>query len=413
MYNKNYLVINQFEQIPDSKDYRLEMIKRNSIEGLMELDLYIEDNDPNYYYDISLKQSLSSCFYDTKIQKDQIICFFTSLHNVIININKFMLDYDNLVLLPQCIFCNKEMNNYFFAYCPSYKQDFFLSLKELISYILTITNHDDEKTVLISYALWQETQNENYNLKSLMNVIEKYNNSSNTVNVSNIPSVIADNIEDKNNILKEPDILLRENYTYETSFILKNSLVFGLTFLALVINIVFKLFSIYSTETFFVILIALMVFTIFYTSKLIRIAPLYKTYDKPIENANENVIHINTSLTLPECKEENNETILLCVNPEMQNKYLIYTGIDFSQEIQITEYPFLIGKADNNHLVINHPAVSRNHARIIFDNGSYFIEDLNSSNGTKINDEIIPSYTLTEINTKDTITFAHLTYIFQ
>ncbi len=417
-YNKNYLVLDQFDSPIASENYKIEMLKRNTIEGLLSMELFIEDNIPSFYYDITCKQSFYSFFYDCKITKKDIIRFFTDLHNTLLNLNKYLLDYDHLVLIPQCIFFNKDNASFSFCYCPNHKSDFFSSLKDFIAYILTITDHDDEKTVLISYGLWQETQNEDFNLKSLLSIIEK-NSFSETSDVpqtiSEPPLEITENTE--NNILKEPDVLLKENYTYESIFLIKNIVILSSAGIVLIANIILKLMSFYSTELFFIILITVLVFCIFYSSNIIREAPIHRVYDKQEEPVQRDIIRINTNINFPDTSADNtcdnNETVLLSINPMIQTRQLIYTGLDFSQEAKIDCYPFTIGKKDESNLVINSPAVSRSHARIVKENDKYYIEDLNSSNGTKVNDVAIASYTLTEITIGDTITFADLTYIFQ
>ncbi len=417
MYNKNYLVLNDFDITTGYNDYSYEMLRRNNIKGLLSLEYSMEDNKPFYYYDITAKYSFNSCFYELKLNKEHILSFFTALHNITAELNRFLLDASHLVLLPQCVFCNKDLDHFSFVYCPDYNQDFFSSLKEFISYLLTIANHDDEKTVLLSYGLWQEVQNENFNLKSLMKVIEKHNTCDTPVKTQNtIFTPISETpVPTDTTILKEPDVLLKENYYYDTGFLIKTAAVFAAIFVALAVNVLFKLLSFYSMEMFFIILTSLLVFLIFYTSKVLRIAPLYKQYSKPLNSHEEKIIKIDTDISLSPVSDtdENTDTVLLCVNPTSYGRHLVYTGIDFSQEAELNTFPFCIGKSEGNNLMINNPAVSRKHARLTFSNGSYYLEDLNSSNGTRVNDELIPAYTLTEITTADRITFAHLTYIFQ
>jgi pSer/pThr/pTyr-binding forkhead associated (FHA) protein len=48
-----------------------------------------------------------------------------------------------------------------------------------------------------------------------------------------------------------------------------------------------------------------------------------------------------------------------------------------------------IGRRDNNLLVLNDKFVSGNHARIFIKNTDFMLEDLESTNGTKVNDERI------------------------
>ena len=57
------------------------------------------------------------------------------------------------------------------------------------------------------------------------------------------------------------------------------------------------------------------------------------------------------------------------------------------EEIPIIKSRIIIGREHNNDIVIDNLAVSRHHVKIFHDDGCYFIEDLNSGNGTFVNDK--------------------------
>jgi len=60
-----------------------------------------------------------------------------------------------------------------------------------------------------------------------------------------------------------------------------------------------------------------------------------------------------------------------------------------------------IGRENNSDIQINNLGVSKKHASITRQNGSYFIEDLNSTNGTLLNNEKI---TKAGLSGKDVVT---------
>lgn len=57
------------------------------------------------------------------------------------------------------------------------------------------------------------------------------------------------------------------------------------------------------------------------------------------------------------------------------------------KEFELTKSEIILGREDNVDITIPASAVSRRHARLILEDGQYFIEDLGSSNGTFINGE--------------------------
>jgi pSer/pThr/pTyr-binding forkhead associated (FHA) protein len=56
------------------------------------------------------------------------------------------------------------------------------------------------------------------------------------------------------------------------------------------------------------------------------------------------------------------------------------------EEIPITKSQTTIGREPNNDIVINNQAISRHHVKISWDKSRYIVEDLNSVNGTFVNE---------------------------
>jgi len=74
------------------------------------------------------------------------------------------------------------------------------------------------------------------------------------------------------------------------------------------------------------------------------------------------------------------------------------------------EYPTTnIGRNVNNNIIINEPLVSRYHARIVYRNQKFFLEDLGSRHGSKVNGELIK---IQQIRNGDTISIASTPILF-
>ena len=68
-----------------------------------------------------------------------------------------------------------------------------------------------------------------------------------------------------------------------------------------------------------------------------------------------------------------------------------------------------IGRASSNHVVIDNPAVSTQHAIIARSDDSYRLQDLTSTNGTQVNGV---SITVAELKDGDKIRFGSVVAVF-
>ena len=81
-----------------------------------------------------------------------------------------------------------------------------------------------------------------------------------------------------------------------------------------------------------------------------------------------------------------NEYVILYCSPSIQNDAL---------RLRInTNNTITIGNEDKNTIYYNYPLVSKQHARLIYNNGKWTIQDLNSKYGTYVNNEAVTSQEL-------------------
>ncbi len=76
------------------------------------------------------------------------------------------------------------------------------------------------------------------------------------------------------------------------------------------------------------------------------------------------------------------------------------------REFQLTKVPAIIGRTEDNDIVINHKSISRAHATITRDDaGRYSIADMNSANGVRVNGE---DYGKVELRRGDLVDLGHI-----
>ena len=112
-------------------------------------------------------------------------------------------------------------------------------------------------------------------------------------------------------------------------------------------------------------------------------------------------------------EERYGHTMLL---KEVQGKamhYLVCLSEGGYQDFTLDKFPYVIGKgkewADG---VIPHELVSRIHAQFEEESGEVFITDLNSTNGTGVNDELLEANQTMQLKSGDIIHFSEVYYRF-
>lgn len=89
-----------------------------------------------------------------------------------------------------------------------------------------------------------------------------------------------------------------------------------------------------------------------------------------------------------------------------------YLVDEMQQKILITSSPWLIGRNKECHLHLDSLEVSKLHCQLVVENGSCFLEDLNSTNGTKLNGLKIEAHQKVQLKDLDEIVLARHIYIY-
>jgi hypothetical protein len=112
-------------------------------------------------------------------------------------------------------------------------------------------------------------------------------------------------------------------------------------------------------------------------------------------------------------EEEDNPTCILSEITKPTSYYLKPYDQDNFETIRVTNFPFFIGKTKINvDYCLKNEAISRYHAKITKDQEHFYITDLNSTNGTFLNDEAVLTYQIKELQIGDEVTFANIRYQF-
>ncbi|MCR5211622.1 MAG: FHA domain-containing protein [Lachnospiraceae bacterium] len=100
-------------------------------------------------------------------------------------------------------------------------------------------------------------------------------------------------------------------------------------------------------------------------------------------------------------------TVLMTgANAQAGGYLLSYEGSGRNRDYPLSKDVFRIGSEKGNDAVLDSPVVSRHHAKIVRQGEDYFIEDLNSKNGTFVNGKMLSYRESVRLKRMDRIIFA-------
>ncbi len=135
-----------------------------------------------------------------------------------------------------------------------------------------------------------------------------------------------------------------------------------------------------------------------------------KTVLPDIEHVRRIINYQTTDWEKENTESRNSNTVLLS-NHKKLNPYLTVPGSkDF--KIYIDRSPFYIGRQEEQvNYVINNPAIGKKHAEFTLNNQNVFLKDLESKNGTFVNDLKIETNKVLVLKDGDRIMFANEKFI--
>ena len=435
----NYMMIESPEK-PGEESYQIKMILNNIVSKFLSISLKNINNSQSYCYDISSKQPLSRMYEGNNITYEDVINIAMHISQITNVVNEYLLELDCVVLNPRLLYMNISDKALYFVYYPYGEKDFGESLRQLFEFILEHLDHCDKKAVMLTYGIYQKILQNDYNVKNLVdNVLEddknespdkqdSYNIKSPKENLKNshiIESVMTEVIEDEKEV--------RNTNITNIFMAVKALLVIIIIFIAFnVILPKYRVIKIGLVPAFIIITLALVVYKlveIFYENNKICFTKIVKNkeeieYSVPaskIEAPSPIIYKGVTDKLKIESQTEYACTQLLSdylkeTTLSISCRLLAQDDLNLEKEITINETPFIIGSYSSKcNYALSNKLISRMHIRITKEKSreAYFVEDLNSTNGTFINEDKIEPNQKVQMKDGDILKIAVMQYRFK
>lgn len=388
------------EEKPQEKRYQYCILSRGGIKHLLPASLRYMDGEAYLYYDISSTQNVRQLFAQRTIKREWVKDFLWGIRQLHNELDRFLLEDRSVIWNPEQLFQDLEKNDFFFMYVPYYMED--TGLTELMDFLVERVDYEDEALVEFVYEMYEQVKqvgpeylqkqiHEDWNRLERREQQEKEESEERQMVQEVCRSVVTQGKE----ALPEEETgtprkslrffwegrgkRRREKEDYRER--LRQRLV--------------------GTEQ-----LAVCEDTVYESPKPMKGKPLREKQALPVEERKEPAYEEAGN------EEEYGKTIY--IEESVARKEPALYKPDGELAAQLETLPFVIGKKKENvNLALNDYSVSRVHAKITREDGVYYIEDLNSTNGTFKNGLRLQPYEKRRLERNDELKFGKTEYVYR
>jgi len=159
----------------DNMSYKLQMLERNHIPGLLPLRIKENDGEKQLCYDITSRESFGSIAVSRTLRNEDVKAIVYSLSRILRSIDEYLLDCDDLVLDKDFIYvCSDDLDPRL-CYLPGHGESFSAGLSNLLQDVLGMVDHNDHEAVVLAYSLYQESLKPGYVMEDLIRLLHTEN----------------------------------------------------------------------------------------------------------------------------------------------------------------------------------------------------------------------------------------------
>ncbi len=420
--NTSYMVIGCEKET--GSDYDVNILGKNVAHSLLHMHMRNTNDKSFCYYDITAKQQVVKLYAYTQLIWDDVRMICESIAAMVKDVNKYMLDLRCVRLSPEYMYVDVCEHKVFFTYVPSgevpdEKCSFDKELRGLFDYILEHLNHNEPKDeVMKVYEIYQRIVQNNYDAEKLDELVSVHREEMVVSEVIDVvpPEVIEEEVEEKDGAIQGIVLLMK--------VVAVVIMLLGVVKILLPSVVPFDM----SMKIALVMVIAGTVIMLIAgripDDVFVRVR--YKKQSQPCEIQYceiEDKAQASTEYKTKSAEEykewfkeqrerlEEPQTMLLAEyikkSKKVSDERVKLVNYDYDEIINIEIFPAIIGNLKEKcNVCIEDVLVSRMHACVIKDDGEFYIEDLNSTNGTKVNDKTLVPDEKQVLKSGDEILFA-------
>lgn len=355
------------EQNACLSEWEEKMIVYAPLSGIIYAERICEDGKSSLWYDITGKQSLDVILEGRSLDYNLLCRILMGIYEAADGLDGILLKAENMLLMPECIYLDYEMEKIYFCYYPQNTMLIEESFLKLMEYLLTKLAHEDEKAVELAYGIYEQACKDGWSLNQLKERI-----------LLTYQAEEAQGEEMSIALRQESDVLdaYTENEEEQENWD---------TFLGKCVHQIQKILREHLPQDIYRLCLKR-------TRKKAVSGEEEKFVFEPDEEVEENTV--------------SRPTVLLTQLKKPIEGVLRYEGAGNCENLVIAGEEYLIGSDRMCAGYVPSDTVSRKHAKISRIGDVYMIEDLNSSNGTYVGGELLNYKTKVSLQKNEIVIFA-------
>ena len=429
--NRSYMILSGEES---GEGYEEEMLRQNAVTLLLSFYMIELDKGLQVWYDITRLRSVRDIVRQEGVTVENIYMFLNGIATAFSMLSQYLISQKNIIIDPDTVYFDRETPpGVRLCYCPLVHEDYSAQLQGLMSFFMEEVDHEKDQITKLVYELYEMCQDP-VSLEELVDAVRRE-----MPDDINEKAVIKD-ISFDGPISREPGEFsvqqdLEQSYLSkdaEPSSTSKDRKLFSSKERRTFTPSKDRMISEYSSDPCEEEPAVIPKKKAkrwdnmslgerikgFFAEKFPVLAKTGKKGRKNQEDQSDAPHDFSQDFVFDPDTDILTKTVFM--KPENENDHtseagfqgvLIYDGKDGEQNHYINGSSFRIGSQENdNEAVLHSKVVSRHHAMITKSGSSFFIEDLNSTNGTYVNGTLLPYHDKVKLKKMDQIVFADVAY---
>ncbi|MCI9430505.1 MAG: FHA domain-containing protein [Lachnospiraceae bacterium] len=441
---KTYMIAAQCKkEMIDS--YAGQMVLRNRLEGMVPCEVQLLDGKREIWYDISFLQTVEQVFAVKEMHFLDLKNLILQILYIIEEMEKYLIDSRQLCFEPEFLYWDMEKDQVKLLYNYT-EEEAENGISTLAGFLLERTCHEEEKAVDLAYYFYEQTQKENFLVEKIEAYVEKTgeNRELEIKKIKQEPEseklgnhleeAVFDTEVKKEATEKKKKETKQRGYIWEnkSGLLIETGLATSVTALLSGVGyaVTRQYFFLEQMEELLWFAGSVLLFTAGLAFSAFGILKKRRE-GRGICNKTENDIKNDKEqkqgdpfleeleLWQQEGRQAAQEstdgkTVYMGKGSMNREYHLVEMKKGLEKIYDIPGYPFLIGKdKERVNLTVKEYSVSRIHARLTEEEGTIYLEDLHSTNGTYLNDLLLEPHNKIKLKRGDMILFGNAEFVFR